>query len=192
MPLPTDATAAAPQRKQHGTAISTVLLALLLIVGAPSLVVQARSLRQKPGPVAAAIGATPEALLAGERIYQRNCAGCHQAKGQGKLGQYPPLVGSDWLVEDKATSIRVVLLGMRGPVEVEGQKYDNVMPNFGVNLPDADIAQVLTFARSSWGNHGGPVTADEVAKVRTSLAGRNDPWNGGAELGEARKNRVLR
>lgn len=130
-------------------------------------------------------------LVAGAKIYGRNCATCHQYRGEGKPGRYPPLANSPWLLEDKETPIRIVLLGLEGPIEAQGQIYDGVMPNMGVTLTDKDIAQVLTYVRSSFGNAADPITEDEVAKVRASLEGRTKPWQGGAELIEARKTPVL-
>lgn len=130
-------------------------------------------------------------LIAGAKIYGRNCATCHQYRGEGKPGRYPPLANSPWLLEDKETPIRIVLLGLEGPIEAQGQVYDGVMPNMGVTLTDKDVAQVLTYVRTSFGNDAEPITEEEVAKVRASLAGRTKPWQGGAELIEARKTPVL-
>lgn len=129
--------------------------------------------------------------VAGAKIYTRSCAGCHEARGQGRKGRFPTLVDSPWLIEDKETPIRLLLLGVTGPMEVHGELYDSLMPNMGVTLSDREIAQVLSFARSSFGNEASPVTEDEVAKVRASLAGRTEPWRGGAELIEAKSAPVL-
>lgn len=129
--------------------------------------------------------------VAGAKIYTRSCSGCHEMRGQGKPGRYPSLVGTSWLVEDKETPIRLVLLGVTGPMEVDGERYDGVMPNLGVTLSDRDIAQVLTFARTSFGNDAEPITEEEVAKVRASLRGRTEPWKGGEELIRAKSEPVL-
>ncbi|WP_437320576.1 c-type cytochrome [Sorangium sp. So ce385] len=140
----------------------------------------------------AASGVADEDLAQGGKIYYRSCTGCHQARGEGKPGRYPPLVGASWLLEDKETPIRITLLGAAGPMEVNGAQYNDVMPNFGVNLSDEEIALVLTYVRSSWGNSAPAITKDEVAKVRASLGDRVEPWAGGAALSAARETRVLR
>jgi mono/diheme cytochrome c family protein len=123
--------------------------------------------------------------------YQKSCAGCHQANGLGVAGAFPPLAASPWLLEDRETPIRVVLLGLSGPIEVAGKSYSGVMPAFGPTLADREIALALTHARTSFGNQAAAITADEVAQVRASLAGRSEPWAGGAALEEARRTRVL-
>jgi mono/diheme cytochrome c family protein len=69
---------------------------------------------------------------------------------------------------DKERSIHVVLAGLSGPVTVNGQTYNNVMPSWA-HLTDHEIANVLTYVRNSFGNRGDPVRDDEVAKVRASL-----------------------
>jgi len=40
------------------------------------------------------------------------------------------------------------------------------MPPFRQQLSDEQVADVLTFVRSSWGNHGGPVVANDVKALR--------------------------
>jgi mono/diheme cytochrome c family protein len=175
----------------HMTAVLAMLCAVLFVFAVPFLFI--RFAEGRAGASAAATAAPrTEEMLAGERVYQRNCAGCHEWRGEGRPGRYPPLAGASWLLDDKETPIRITLLGVAGSMDVDGRSYDNVMPNFGVTLTDAEIANVLTFVRGSWGNGGSAITPEEVAKVRASLAGRNEAWKGGAALLEAKKTRVLR
>ncbi|WP_437638203.1 hypothetical protein [Sorangium sp. So ce854] len=87
--------------------------------------------------------------------------------------------------------IRITLLGVTGPMEVNGALYNDVMPDLGVTLSDEEIALVLTYARSSWGSSAPAITRDEVAKVRASLGDRLEPWASGAALAAARATRVL-
>ncbi len=108
-----------------------------------------------PAPAAAA--AAPD----GRQLYQR-CAVCHQATGAGVAGAFPPLAGSEWATAaNAALPIRVVLHGLQGPVTVKGQKFNGTMPAYGTGqaMNDADVAAVLTYVRSSWGNKAGAVTA---------------------------------
>lgn len=126
-----------------------------------------------------------------ELVFQKNCASCHQANGQGVPGAFPPLAKSPWVTGDRETPIRVILLGLSGPIEVNGATYQGAMPAFKDVLSDGDIALAATHARTSFGNASSPITADDVAKVRAALSGRSDPWAGGAALEEARKTKVL-
>jgi nitrite reductase (NO-forming) len=110
-----------------------------------------------------------EASMArGRATYQGTCSTCHMAEGQGLAGVFPPLAKSDYLMADKERSIHAVLAGLTGEITVNGQKYNNVMPAWS-HLTDREIANVLTYARNSFGNEGEPVTPDEVAKVRAAL-----------------------
>jgi nitrite reductase (NO-forming) len=106
---------------------------------------------------------------AGGRVFARICAGCHQAQGQGIPRAFPPLARSDFLVADKDRAIDIVLGGLRGPVVVNGERYEGIMPPLSY-LSDDDIADVLTYVRGAWGNAGDPVTATQVADRR---AGRS-------------------
>lgn len=147
--------------------------------------------KQSPEDLLVADALAEREHIAGAKTYARSCAGCHEMKGQGRPGRYPTLIGTKWLLEDKETPIRLVLLGVTGPMDVNGETYDGMMPNLGVTLSDRDIAQVLTFARTSFGNDAPAITEDDVAKVRASLNGRTQPWKGGTELDEAKSVRVL-
>ena len=64
----------------------------------------------------------------GKLVFMQICAVCHQTNGQGLPNVFPPLAGSDFLIADKARSIRIVLRGTSGPIIVNGTTYDSVMP----------------------------------------------------------------
>jgi uncharacterized protein len=123
--------------------------------------------------------------------YQVACGVCHQPEGQGIPFAFPPLAGSDWITRDPETPIRIVLLGLAGPIEVNGSSFNLVMPPPGTALPgsteaplpldDAKIAEAITYARTNFGNTASPVDAEMVKKVRDSLGGRTTPWTA-AEL----------
>lgn len=114
----------------------------------------------------------------GKRIYNGPyCAPCHQPSGMGTPGTFPPLAGSEWVTaEGPGRIIRIVLNGLTGPIEVAGQQYNNTMLPWRDTLKDEEIAAVLTFIRSEWGNKAPPVTPDQVAKVREATKGRATPW----------------
>ncbi len=105
-----------------------------------------------------------EQLTFGEKVYSANCAACHQPAGAGIVGAFPPLAASDWLRGNKEGAIAAVIQGISGPMTVNGNNYDGVMP--AMMLSDADVANVLTYVYNSWGNEGGQVSPDEVAALR--------------------------
>lgn len=104
----------------------------------------------------------------GKGVFMQTCFVCHQMEGQGIPGQIPPLAKADYLMADKERSIRIVLQGMTGEVEVNGKKYNGVMTPLN-NLSDPEIANVLTYVRNSFGNSGDAVSAGEVRRVRSEL-----------------------
>ncbi|MCA9000382.1 MAG: nitrite reductase, copper-containing [Planctomycetes bacterium] len=106
-----------------------------------------------------------ERMAMGERFYKANCIACHQANGKGVPSAFPPLAKSDFLMADKARSIRVVLNGLQGPVTVNGVEYKGIMPK--LNLSDDDAANVLTYIRNSFGNSGDMVTLEDVQAAKT-------------------------
>ncbi|WP_437759321.1 c-type cytochrome [Sorangium sp. So ce1389] len=178
---------------QQNTAHVVVILLIVAfgVLALPWMVLRKLEARALPPRGGLAAGVTADDLAQGGKIYYRSCTGCHQARGEGKPGRYPPLVGSSWVLDDAETPIRIMLLGAAGPMEVNGAVYNDVMPNLGVTLTDEEIALVLTYVRSSWGNSAPAITKHEVAKVRASLGDRQAPWAGGAELAAARAARVL-
>ncbi|MGI8547297.1 MAG: c-type cytochrome [Gemmatimonadaceae bacterium] len=112
----------------------------------------------------------------GAEIFSR-CAVCHQANGQGLAGAYPPLAGSEWLVNNPEVPIRIVLHGLQGPITVKGTSFNNAMTPFADQLSDAEIAAVISYERSSWGNSASAVTAAQVTAARTATKAQTAPWN---------------
>ncbi|MER3447667.1 MAG: cytochrome-c oxidase [Candidatus Dadabacteria bacterium] len=112
----------------------------------------------------------------GGEVYTRICVSCHQTNGQGIPGAFPPLAGSDWLLKDTETPIRIVIHGLQGAIEIKGMSYNGVMPEWGSKLSDEEIAAVITHERRSWGNSAGGITPEMVGKVRKETANRTTPW----------------
>ncbi|TGK87521.1 nitrite reductase, copper-containing [Leptospira noumeaensis] len=104
---------------------------------------------------------TPKEILAnGERVYKSVCAACHMKEGQGVPGVFPPLAKSDYLNADKFRAIQVLQKGLSGPITVNGQKYNNVMPH--LELTKEEIASVLSYVYNNWGNKGIMVSESEI------------------------------
>ncbi|NNG14951.1 MAG: cytochrome c [Gemmatimonadales bacterium] len=126
-------------------------------------------------PEAAAPAAGPTAN-AGEQVYGTTCQVCHQPDGTGMEGQWPALAGSAVVSGDPEIPIRIVLRGMSGEMTRNGVTYNGVMTPWGSQLSDEDVANVLTYVRSSWGNSAAEVTAEQVAAVRTAVDTHPDPF----------------
>jgi len=120
---------------------------------------------------------SPLSAQDGGQLYTLYCSACHAPDGIGATGgQFPPLAGSPWLAGDPDRSIKIILHGMHGPVDVLGKTYDLEMPPQGAVLPDDQIAAILTHVRASWGNQFPAVTAETVKTIRAATADRNTPW----------------
>jgi nitrite reductase (NO-forming) len=108
----------------------------------------------------------------GKNVYVRNCAACHQPDGKGVKGAFPPLAASDWLNQDHKRAIGTVKNGLTGSIKVNGELYNGVMPALG--LSREDIANVLTYVYSEWGNSKKvikPADVDAVAAKASDNGG---------------------
>jgi mono/diheme cytochrome c family protein len=108
---------------------------------------------------AGAASAQPGDAALGAQVFAQNCAACHQANGEGIKGAFPALAGDPFVLGDPKAIAYVPLHGRGG------------MPNFSEDLTDAEIAAVLTYVRSSWGNHAPAVEVATVAAVRGATDG---------------------
>jgi len=114
------------------------------------------------------------AVKTGGRIYADECSGCHGRDGKGTPGLFPALASSPAVRQSDATSLmRVVIRGARS-VGTDKAPTAPAMPSFGWILDDAQVADLLTYVRNSWGNASSPVSADDVGKARRALAKRRD------------------
>jgi mono/diheme cytochrome c family protein len=118
----------------------------------------------------------------GSKLFAAYCAACHQAGGTGIPDAFPPLASSNWVNGREATVVQILLHGLHGPLTVNGAAYDGVMPEFGSQLSDAQIAAVLSYVRGQWGNNAGRVGVALVSTQRAVTATRNVPWNGDSDL----------
>ena len=94
-----------------------------------------------------------ELMKKGEAVYKANCAACHQANGTGG-GPFPALKGSKVATTGSvADHLKLVIAGK------------GIMPPFGPQLNDADIAAVVTYERNAWGNSTGDTVQPAAAKA---------------------------
>ncbi len=103
----------------------------------------------------------------GKINYDKYCLACHQTDGSGVPGMYPPLTRTDWVAGDKSRLIEVVLNGLKGEIKVNDQVYKTEMPNH-LYLSDAQIAAILTYIRSNFGNEADAVLPADVATIRNN------------------------
>jgi mono/diheme cytochrome c family protein len=101
----------------------------------------------------------------GKEVYTKYCLTCHQADGGGVPRMNPPLAQTEYVNGNKQRLIGIVLNGMNIPLEINGDSYENPMASHAF-LKDQQIADVLTYVRSSFGNKSTAITAEEVKAVR--------------------------
>lgn len=109
------------------------------------------------------------AMNQGKQVYEQNCVVCHQSSGGGVPNMNPPLKGTDYVLGDKNTLTSIILKGSSAGLKVNGVSYSNSMPAFAENLDDAQIANVLTYIRNSFGNNASLVSEEEVKAVRNDI-----------------------
>ena len=102
----------------------------------------------------------------GATVYSANCSSCHQPTGLGLPGVFPPIAGDPVVnADDPAEHIQIVLGGLQGK-EIGGVAYVSPMPAFGGLLTDDQIAAVINYQRTSFGNDAPLTTPEEVAALR--------------------------
>lgn len=101
----------------------------------------------------------------GARLYAAYCASCHQFDGSGVAQVQPPLAGTPVPSGDPGALLGWVMYGTR-PAALPAGVYHGLMPQFSY-LGDAELAALLTYVRSSFGNHAPPVTPEMVAACRS-------------------------
>ena len=107
---------------------------------------------------------TPK-IVDGKGIYTQYCLPCHQEDGTGVPNLNPPIRKSDWVNGDRNRLIKVILEGLDEEIEVNGESYNRVMAahNF---LTDKQVADVLTYIRSNFGNDSDAIKEEEVKALR--------------------------
>lgn len=107
-----------------------------------------------------------EKVLPGKAVYTQYCLTCHQADGSGVPGMHPPLGPGTWVGKDPKELVAIMMKGLSGKIEVNGEEYKNFMPSHA-KLTDQEIADVLTYVRSNFGNNLSPVSPELVARIRS-------------------------
>lgn len=102
-------------------------------------------------------------ITEGILVYKNNCANCHQNKGEGLAALYPPLAGSDYLV-NKNSVICLIRYGQKGPIVVNGKPYNRPMPA-QPQLSDLEVAELVTYIYNEWGGQKKLIGVKEVTPI---------------------------
>jgi mono/diheme cytochrome c family protein len=87
------------------------------------------------------------------------------------------LADSEWVVTKGINRLaHIPLAGVSGQLQVKGKDWNLAMAAMGMALSDDDLAGVLTYIRSSWGNKAGVVTGDDVKKIRAEIGKAPQPY----------------
>lgn len=137
-----------------------------------AMLVYLASLSQAPAvPNTREPAPAPAELAGAAALYQQHCSDCHGAQGEGVAGAYPALAGNRALQADLPNNaIYAVLRGGFAPATAANPRPYG-MPPYLLTLHDAQVAEVLTYVRQSWGNRGAPVFEAQVTQAR-NRAGR--------------------
>jgi mono/diheme cytochrome c family protein len=135
---------------------AAILLALATVAAC------AKNERTSRSTTASAARANPASVDDGARVYITNCSSCHQLDGRGIAGAFPPLAHNPTVTGDPAQVIRIVQHGQRGTIRANGNVYRGEMPAWDGLLSNTDIAAVVSYIRSAWGNRAAPVSESDV------------------------------
>lgn len=105
----------------------------------------------------------PNPYKQGERLYKANCANCHMDNGEGLGALIPPLAGADYLEKNREKLPCLLRYGIKDSIVVNGKIYAEAMPGVAT-LSEVQIANILNYVGTTWGNDIAPYRLDEVQK----------------------------
>ena len=139
-----------------------IVLACIAVSLALTSIAQQKKAISKP-----VTSSSKSSIAAGELVYTQFCVSCHLPDGGGVENLNPPLIKTAFINGDKTRLITTILNGM-SQVEINGERYNNVMPAFNY-LTDKQVADVLTYVRNSFGNKKPAVMVADVKQARAKL-----------------------
>ena len=131
--------------------------------------------RGAAGPAAPApLPASDPRMQVGEAIFVDTCAACHMRNGAGVERMFPKLAGNVVTTQDDPASLIRIVVGGGRAAATDTRPTSPAMPSLGYRLNDAQIADVVTYVRNSWGNAAAPVSAETVQDQRAKVTGAGD------------------
>lgn len=100
----------------------------------------------------------------GQKLYVQHCKNCHGGKGEGLGKLYPPLTDNQFFEKNRAALSCIVKNGLNGEITVNGEKYNQSMPAIP-QLTDVDIAYLLTYITTNFGQSDSIYSTEEVKKA---------------------------
>lgn len=110
----------------------------------------------------------------GQKVYGQFCMRCHAVNGEGTMSA-PPLKGSAIATGEPSKIVRILTHGMKGKIQREGKVYDLNMPAFPM-ITHQDLAHVINYVRSSWGNEASVVSTTDAIQIKVKYVERATPW----------------
>jgi mono/diheme cytochrome c family protein len=106
---------------------------------------------------------TAQYVVNGQKLYKTHCQNCHGAKGEGLGKLYPPLTDHNYLTKNRDKLACIIKNGMSGEIEIQGEKYNQIMPA-NSTLNNVDVAYILTYITTTFGDADSTYTQEEVIK----------------------------
>jgi mono/diheme cytochrome c family protein len=97
----------------------------------------------------------------GKILYENFCVSCHMHDGTGLKSLIPTLVKADYLLENPLKTACIIRYGLTDTIMVNGNQYTQEMEAIPV-LSDFEIANIMNYIHSSWGNNMPFVTLAQV------------------------------
>ena len=110
-------------------------------------------------------------LAKGKAIYSVQCIACHGPGGEGLAGVNPPLKASEFVIHGEVRPVAILLRGIVGALQVNGKAYNGVMQPLGANMTSKQLAQLISYIRSDWGNGASIVYDDQITEFKKTLTG---------------------
>lgn len=124
----------------------------------------------------------------GAGIYKK-CMGCHQPDGKGNA-IYPPLAGSEYVIDSPVTSLMAIMHGLEGPITVAGKTYSgvNMDPQLSKDTENLEMAALVYYLQNSFGNKVGKIyTPEQMDQIKVLSADRPEGYTTAAELDKYRE-----
>lgn len=108
----------------------------------------------------------------GLKLFREICAACHGDLGQGTDGLAPPLTNSEYIKGPSRRLAALLLHGMKGPLHVNGQRYEfnAQMPGLlnNPNISDEDLSNLIMYLNNAFGESRWESTQEMIKELRSA------------------------